>query len=226
MKLLLAAFQPRFQVVEVAPGVFQVEPHILPGSFVVGEPDVTIRPEVDFLGQTLVDGSKGFVHVGNPSPCHFIEVLGHQSCRGQRECPLFQAGSQPRGGQHLRQQRTLPAAQGFKVQVGSPTGEARAAVGLHAHELEALGYDLPVAGFHFVGDEEKQGRLVAVVGRIDQNGSLPKQVDVLFQQHVGCGHHQRVSGMDQAGERQARFFHRANRAFSKADALVAFKYRH
>ncbi len=102
-----------------------------------------------------------------------------------------------------------------------PTGKGGAAIGQDADELQALGNDLTVAGFHLVGEEEEQRKLVAVISRVHEDGALAEEVGVLLQQDIAEGEHERVAGMNHAGEGEARAVQRAHGILGEADALVA-----
>ena len=68
-------------------------------------------------------------------------------------------------------------------------------------------------------------RLLAIVGRVHEDGALAEEVAVLFQQQVAHGEHERVAGMEHGGEGQARLVERADGFFGEADALVALAAR-
>ena len=95
LEFLLAALQPGFEVVEGAPDVFEIKPHVLSGGFVVRELDEAVGPEIDFLGQPLVDGGERLVHMGDAASGDFAEVLGDKRGGREGEGALFLPGGKP-----------------------------------------------------------------------------------------------------------------------------------
>ena len=95
--------------------------------------------------------------------------------------------------------------------------------GRDTDELEALGEHLVIAGFDLVGEQEKQMRLFAVVGRVHKDGALTEEVAVLFQNQVAHGEHKRVAGMEHCGEGRAWLVERPDSFASEADALVTLE---
>ncbi len=106
-----------------------------------------------------------------------------------------------------------------------PAGERGGPVRVHADELHPPGERGPVAGLHLVRQQEQQPGLVGVVGRIDENGPLPEQVGVLFEDHVGHGEHQRVAGVHQHGAGQAGLVERLEGVAGEGDAVVPLEDR-
>ena len=95
--------------------------------------------------------------------------------------------------------------------------------GSDADELQALGEDLAVARFDLVGEQEEQGWLVALVGGVHEDAALAEKIAVLLQQDIADSKHERVAGMNHAGERETGSIQRAHSFLGEADTLVAFE---
>ena len=64
-----------------------------------------------------------------------------------------------------------------------------------------------------------------VVGRVDEDGPLPEQVGVLFEDHVRHGQHQRMAGMHEHGAGEARLVERLEGVAGEGDAVVPLEDR-
>ena len=158
-------------------------------------------------------------------PATSLKVFRHERGGGEGEGALFLVGANPGRGKHVVQQRHgRQARAASRSRCGAQPAKVADAIGRDADELEALGKDLAVAGFDLVGEQEEQMRLVAVVGRVHEDGALAQEVAVLFQQHVADGEHERVAGMKHAGEGSAGLVQRADGFLGEADALVALEH--
>ena len=181
LEFFLATLQPGFEVAYGAADVFQIEVHIFASGLVVGELDEAVGPVINLFRQSFMNGGQRLVHMGDAASGDFAEVFRHEGLGGEREGAIFQPGSEPGCSKAFRQQRAVGGREGFEVEVRRPTGEGGAAVGHDADELQALGNDLTVAGFHFMREEQKQRKLVAFISRVDEDRALPKKVGVLLQ---------------------------------------------
>ena len=195
----------------------------LPGFLVLLELDPAVGPEGDFLGEPFVDGGERLVDMGDAASGDFAEVLGDERGGGEGEGPLLLVGANPGGVEHVLQQRPVGGRQAARGRGAAPNRQRRRAIRGDADELQPLGEDRAVAGLDLVGEQEEQRGLVALVGRVDEDGALAEQVGVLLQKHVAHGEHERVAGMHQHGEGEARLVERLDGFLGEADALVALE---
>ena len=72
-----------------------------------------------------------------------------------------------------------------------------------------------------MGEQEEQRWLVALVSRVHEDGALAEEVGVLLQQDIAESEHERMAGMNHAGESEAGAVHRAHGILGEADAFVA-----
>ena len=75
--------------------VFEIQSHVFSGCLILFELDPAVGPEVDFLGQPLVDGGKGLVHMGDAASGDFVVMLGNERGGGEGEGSLLLIGANP-----------------------------------------------------------------------------------------------------------------------------------
>ena len=194
LEFLLAVLQAAFEVGDGAAGVFEIQAHILAGLLVLLELHPAVRPEGDFLGQPLVDGGERLVDMGDAAVRDFAEVLRDERGGGEGERARSPDPRAIQGAASTSFSSGRSAlGSGSRSRCGAQPAKAALPSAPDADELQALGEDVPVAGLDLVGEQEEQRRLVALVGRVHEDGALAQQVGVLLQEHVG---HRRASADD------------------------------
>ena len=178
LEFLLAVLQAAFEIGDGAAGVFEVETHVFAGLAVLLELHPTVRPEVDLLGQALVDGGEGLVHMGDAAVGDLAEVLRDERRGGESEGPLLLVGANPRRvEQVLRAASASARASGSRSRCGAQPANAGVAVGRRRGRTAAAWRGrVPSPDLISWVSRKSSERLVALVGRVDEDGALAEQV--------------------------------------------------
>ena len=200
LEFLLAAFEAAFEVGDGAAGVFEVETHILAGGLVVRRLDPTIRPEVDFLGQAFVDGGEGLVHMGDAPSGDFLIVFGHEFAGRKGEGAMFLAGLNPGRSSVSVSSAGRAGASGSRSRCGAQPAKVALPSGGTRTNWRRLERTRPSPDFISWVSRKSRCWFHPIVSWVHEDGSLAEEVGVLLQQDIADGEHQRVAGMEHAGE--------------------------
>ena len=169
LEFLLAVLQPAFEVVEGAADVFEVQPHVLPGLLVLLELDPAVGPEGDFLGQPLVDGGEGLVHMGDAASGDFAEVLRDERGGGEGEGRCSWSARIHGASSRSVSSGRSAAASGSRSRCGAQPAKAAVPSGVTRTNCSRLERTVPSPDLiSWVSRKSSEG-CVAVVGRVDED---------------------------------------------------------
>ena len=226
LEFLLAAFEPASQVVERLLDVVEIEPHVLARREVVLELDLAVGPEGDFLGEPFVNGGERLIDMLDAAVGDFLEVFGHERARRRARRPSAPGRCESMGRRAgPRASGRSVGASGSRSRCGAQPANAAEPSGFTRMNCIRFESMAPSPDFTSCVSRNISHGLVRVVGRIDQHGSLPEQVGVLFEEHVGHGEHQRVAGVHQHGAGKARLVERLEGIACEGDAVVTLQDR-
>ena len=132
-----------------------------------------------------MDGGKGLVDMGDAAVGDLVEVLRHERRGGKGDGPLFLVGANPGRVEHVLEQRPLGVGAAARGRGAAPSRRTlpmpSGATRTNCRRLERTWPSPDLTSW--VSRNSSQGS-IAVVGRVDEDGTLPEQVGVLLQDHV------------------------------------------
>lgn len=225
LELTLPVLQAAFEVGHGAPGILDVQPHVLARIEVVLELEPAVGPEGDLLAEPVVHRGQRLVDVGHAPLGDLAELFGHQRGGRQGDGSLLLVGSYPGSIEHVLQERPLGLGKRLEVEMRGPACKGGRTIGVHADKLQPLRENLPVARLHLVREQEHQPRLEPIVGWVHEYAAPAQQVRLLFEEQVAHCEHERVAGVHEHGSRKARLVERLERYLLEADTVIPLQNR-